>query len=81
LRSLSSQIDEITRAVEEAVRAAEENAEGGADDRDSVKAAVQEVLAQYGVDAEAFNREMEADMPSVPPPPGGQNAGMGTARG
>lgn len=68
----SDSLEEIQNAIEKAVASIEEDAEGGKDG-EAVKSAVHEVLDQYGIDAEAFDAEMEAGMGGRPP----QGAGPG----
>lgn len=72
----STQTDEIQSAIEAAVAAVKEDGEEGTDGGGDIKAAVQEVLTKYGVDADAFNTEMESGMSSAPPP-GPPSGGQG----
>ncbi len=67
----SSKLDEIKSAINEAITSVQQNSDGKGDP-EAVKSAVHEVLDSYGVDKDAFDQSMEADMKSRPsgPPPG-----------
>lgn len=67
----SSKLDEIKKAMDEAIAAAQQNSDGKGDP-EAVKSAVHEVLDAYGIDKDAFDQTMEAGMGARPagPPPG-----------
>jgi len=65
----SSLLEEIKNAIDAAIESAKEDSDERDGPPDGIKAAVHDVLDQYGIDKDAFDQEMESGMGSVPPGP------------
>ena len=74
----SSKIDEIESSIQDAISSAKST--DGTDDRETVKTAVHSVLDKYGVDTDAFDKQMESGM-QAPPPPDQSSSGTSSSGG
>lgn len=72
----SSLLEEIKNAIETAIASAKEDSDESDEPRDGIKAAVHDVLDQYGIDKDAFDQEMESGVGSVPPGPPSTGGGQ-----
>jgi len=77
----SSKLDEVKNEINSAITSLIEASDGN-NDPEAIKAAVHAVLDKYGVDKDAFDKEMKSGTGSAPPgpPPGGQDIGSANGR-
>jgi hypothetical protein len=76
----SSKLEEVKSEINSAISSLIEDSDGNGDP-EAIKEAVHKTLDKYGVDKDAFDKEMESGMGSAPPGPRPGGQGVGGAEG